>query len=497
MKRMKNGGRLTLADNSGSPVPLPVPPGEVVRSGGSPHQQIRLPDGDCWISRPIVLRKNGVLVGAGERHTTIRTTADFVGTEMVRLEDSMASDITIEALGFQSSVPGVAAIRQAATAVLNPVIRRLYLDVPFGIILDGYTQAASISGVKSVGPIEQLLCLAGNANRICDVDHEGACGTSADPFVLIKGFTGGYSKGNHLRNVIIEGTGCALKTPFVLDHVEDIVLENTWGEVAAGTGYQLDIADCIGVVRLRQNYIKLEKTRKVRIQRTNEVHMEVANLNSATMGVEDVFEVDDVSHLTIERLHTRDGRGAHAPRKNVSVKTGFNQTVRTQAVPGYWPASTVLDIGANRLANPSFSGSSDGWTIEDSPTVTLEGSPFDAGTAARFTWQTAADHGITQAIAISAAQVGYPMTFAARVSAISGNSSNGCAAVYVEGCGLPYRNYSQARIGTGWQIIAQTITPLEAGTLTVGVSAYYLTGLIVDSCSLRAGTTAIPDIGGP
>lgn len=473
----------------------------LIRRASQADGRVVLADGDYEIHRPIPMHSNTIISGAGVGQTRIVTAPDFVGDSLFRLlggSGDSCQNAHIKGITLISSVPGVAGIRQAARSVANCSFSQLALQTNYGIMLDSYTQCCRVADIFSSGPVDQLLCLAGNANMVDNLDHEGDCGTSSEPFILFKGHAMdavGYSTGNRLSNVIIEGNGNIAKTIFVLRNLFDVTLENLWGETNYSSGYQLDIADCIGVVHVRQNYGTLASSRRVKIARTDEVLWKVANLNAQMLGIDDVFEIDDVSHLTIERLHTRDARDVYRPRKNLAVRRSYNQYVRTQAVPGFWPSSQVVDVGANLLINPSFESGVAGWTVQDAPTITAPASPC-GGLAARFVWATATDHGITQTVTVAPEQVGQPYTFAARVSAVAGSATVGAATVYVEGCGIPYRNYSQARVGSGWQIVSQTFTPLAAGDLHVGISAYYLTELFADACALRAGTVAMPDTTG-
>jgi hypothetical protein len=84
------------------------------------------------------------------------------------------------------------------------------------------------------------------------------------------------------------------------------------------------------------------------------------------------------------------------------------------------------------------------------------------------------------------------MTFCAYVKAVAGAATIGAAGVYVSGAGLPYNNYAQAMVGSGWQLITQTFCPQAAGTLLIGVSAYHLTEVLIDACALRFGDVGMP-----
>jgi hypothetical protein len=453
--------------------------------------------GTYLIDRPLLLHSGKRMLGTGRDGVLIQTSPSFVGTEIVQIPDTYTSAVTVDSIAFASSIPSVAAIRQVGTTwVVNSSFTNIKLLTSRGLMLDSYTQQAIIDNLFSNGTAEQILLLAGNANVVSNLDHEGGGGTTTEALVSLVGIPGGgLSSGNRFTNILIEGTGSVHKTPLALTLADSTVIDTLWLETVNTDGYAMRVDQC-GLVEIRQANSSLSASQKMKVTNTREVSFGSLNLQGTGAILSDCFEIDSASHMTVRELHTRAGVGGYPVgylNQRLTIDRSYNNLVNSQGHVGFSPNSVVDFCGANRLVNPSFESGLFGWYIADvGATSILVPSPVGTGLALQVTWGSTGSFLLNQSVAISAAQVGTPVTFTALVNCASGPDGSSIS-ILIDGAGLTYANYNQVNVGSGWQILTQTVTPQAAGTLSLNLSAGPSVVMLVDECSLTLGTTSTPN----
>lgn len=453
-----------------------------------------LTSGEYGISAPIPVKSLRSLHADDPHLVTVKTLPGFSGTCLAALTDQFTSQASISGIRFESSIVGVAAVRQVNTDwVVNSNFKNIIVDASYGLILDSYSQEVNIDGLFSIGTIEQLLKISGNANMINNVDHEGAAGTTTEPIVLLQIQPGGVPpSGNCFKNLLIEGTGSSTKTPLVFDTVGNNVVEDLWIETQHDNGYMIAITKSTLIV-FKDN-ISLASSTKIKIDTTAEVYFDSINLASFNVSLSDVLEIDGQSHVTIGNLTTQQGANQYPMgllARNLTVPSARNHSVSANNLPG-WSANTYLSFrGVNNLINPSFEDGDFGWDLADVLTAVID-SPITVGKAIETVFGVAlGEHIISQTVAVSATQVGMPLTFTALVI-VTGGPNGSQLTVFAAGAGVQYAAFNYLNKGDGWGIITATVVPAAAGSLRIGVVGTAGAEAILDECSLNFGTLSTP-----
>jgi hypothetical protein len=208
-----------------------------VAPGSFPHNGTRklfFPSGYYLISTSILTYGGITLYGEGDASRLYAPSGIASGRGMIELKGEVnptyCSGAVIENLGFESTLPGVWAIKQATSPIQNCRFENLFFNTLYGLALDSYAQGCKIDNVFSYGNIERLLYLKGNFNHIGLLDKEGGSGTTTEPYVEIAAHITNPSTANRIDQLLIESVGHANKTALKLDGVWDLEIGTVWIE---------------------------------------------------------------------------------------------------------------------------------------------------------------------------------------------------------------------------------------------------------------------------
>jgi hypothetical protein len=463
---------------------------------GLPNQSkyIYIPEGVYIITAPIKIYSGINLYGDGAASTL--KAGPSLTTHMLELVATIINQcrwVSISSLNFQGT-GSVRAIKSTARLFLNSVIRDNSFNIGYCIDLDPpntYTQSVSFIDNVSVGPLEQFLTIFGNRNLIENFNKEGGVGSSTEPIIDVQDCSELL-----LRNLLIEGAGSANKVPIRFKD-SSFTLQQIWFEIGNTNGYNMEFDNSFGYIYNQIQYIT-KNIQKLKVSNNSKIFIDYYNDNGGADGINETLEIDSTSTVIIDQYFGRFFNNLYRLER-LKSQLKINRAEISSGIPanGYLRANSIKYIGGNVLVNPSFEAGVYGWTTGGSPTVTAEPSEVSLGLMLKVTRATAGALSLTQNFTINATQIGVPMTFTGLVKSVAGVDVNSTwASITASGAGLVTsgsNNFmSFARLGEGWQLLSQTITPLAAGTLTVGFSFFSTSEALVDNASFSYGIEGEP-----
>jgi len=463
---------------------------------GLPNQSkfIYIPEGVYIITAPIKIYSGINLYGDGAASTL--KAGPSLTTHMLELVATIINQcrwVSISSLNFQGT-GSVRAIKSTARLFLNSVIRDNSFNIGYCIDLDPpntYTQSVSFIDNVSVGPLEQFLTIFGNRNLIENFNKEGGVGSSTEPIIDVQDCSELL-----LRNLLIEGAGSANKVPIRFKD-STFTLQQIWFEIGNTNGYSMEFDNSFGYIYNQIQYIT-KNIQKLKVSNNSKIFIDYYNDNGGADGINETLEIDSTSTVIIDQYFGRFFNNLYKLDR-LKSQLKINRVEISSGIPanGYLRANSIKYIGGNVLVNPSFEAGVYGWTTGGSPTVTAEPSEVSLGLMLKVTRATAGTLSLTQNFTINATQIGVPMTFTGLVKSVTGVDANSTwVSITASGAGLVTSGsngfMSFARLGEGWQLLSQTITPLAAGTLTVGFSFFNTSEALVDNASFSYGIEGEP-----
>jgi hypothetical protein len=397
--------------------------------------------------------------------------------------------------GFRFNTTGsVWAIKSTAGNVLSSQFCDLVFVATYGISLcspNTYAQSNIISNITSYGPVQQILALTGNFNRIESITKEGNSGAGTEAYIYVFGVDGsgipnaGFAGGNIFKRILIEADGSVNKTAIKFSYAADTEIENFWAELFDTNGYIIDLDN--SSVRLR-GLCRGETLAKGKIKLRNKSWLYIDNFNA---NVEDIawqgyFDYDANSFVYIEHLLTRRAADVYrlSASSNITVQQNLIQIWNENPPTGY-SAQFAADYasGQNLLVNPSFEAGIYRWNISTADTPTFPAS--EVGQGLMFQCVSTTGFQLVQSVTVNAAQIGQPLT----IRYIAKIVGAGYAVPVVAG----QAEFGAHRVtaGQGWVTITLTYRPTTSGTLNFGLWWVGVGGtsstIYVDEFSLCAG----------
>lgn len=457
---------------------------------------IFLPKGTYLLSSPLQLYSKINLIGDDETATNLRTSDNFIGDTIVLLQSIIKqpthnqgceiSNVEFDSRGAKNLIAAVR-VDPSVTVVNNFSITNVVLATQYGFILNGYTQKLVIDKVFSHGSIEQIVNLVGNDNIIQNIDKEAGTGNqTSEPYIYVAD-----SSNLRLRDILIEGAGSLKKAYIQIRTSDNVVIDDYWSEMNQSNGYILDVRDSRNI-NVRGEISPTTPYRMIKISRTRGIDFQFASSDGQNAAFWDMFEVDDVSLVTFDKIESRRGSDIYPIDKltNITVKSHINRSLYTSNSKGFAPKNIVnFQGGHNLLINPSFEAGMYGWKFSGSigspTTKEFISSEVGPGLMAKFGWNKHGTTVIYQSYDVSLHTVGRALTFTMMTKVTRGGS----VFMNIKGVGLPtVNNMSGVSQGCGWQIFNQTIIPQEAGTLYVGFTVTNPGEIYFDEASLAYGT---------
>jgi hypothetical protein len=467
-----------------------------VGAEGLPNQSkyIYIPEGVYIITAPIKIYSGINLYGDGAA-STLKAGPSLTSQilELVATIINQCRWVSISKLNFQGT-GSVRAIKSAPGLFLNSVIRDNSFNIGYCIDLNPpntYTQSVSFIDNVSVGPLEQFLSIFGNRNLIENFNKEGGVGSSTEPIIDVQNCSELL-----LRNLLIEGAGSANKVPIRFKD-STFTLQQIWFEIGNTNGYSMEFDNSFGYIYNQMQYIG-KAIQKLKVSNNSRIHIDYYNDNGGVDGINETLEIDSTSQVIIDQYFGRFFNNLYKLDR-LKSQLKINRVEISSGIPanGYLRANSIKYIGGNVLVNPSFEAGVYGWTTAGSTTVTAEPSEVSLGLMLKVTRATAGTFSLTQNFTINATQIGVPMTFTGLVKSVAGvDAGTTWVTITASGAGLVTSGsngfMSFARLGEGWQLISQTITPLAAGTLTVGFTFFSTSEALVDNASFSYGIEGEP-----
>lgn len=399
----------------------------------------------------------------------------------------------IQSFRFNTS-GSVWAIKSTANNVLSSQFRDLVFVATYGISLcrpNTYAQSNYISEITSYGPVQQILALTGNFNRIESVTKEGNSGTSTEAYVYVFGADGsnvpnvGFAGGNIFKRVLIEADGSVNKTAIKFSYSTDNELENFWAELFDTNGYIVELDN--SSVRIR-GLCRGEALVRGKIKLRNKSWLYIDNFNANTEDIswQSYFDYDASSFTYIEHLLTRRAMDVYklSASSNITVQQNLIYLWNQNPPTGYSAQFTAdYTSGQNLLVNPSFEAGMYRWGISSADTPTFTNS--EVGQGLMFQCVSTAGFQLTQSVVINASQIGQPLT----IRYIAKIVGAGYAIPIV--AGEADFNMHRVTAGQGWVTVTLTYRPTASGTLNFGLWWVGVGGtsstIYVDEFSLCAG----------
>ena len=462
---------------------------------GLPNKSINIyiPVGVYLITAPIEVYSGINLYGEGAASTL--KAGPSLTTQILELVDTINGQcrwVSISSLNFEGT-GSVRAIKSTTGIFLNSIIKNNTFNIGYCIDLNvavTYTQSVSLIDNISVGPLEQFLAIFGNRNLIENFNKESGTGSNSDPIIYAKNCSELL-----IRNVLIEGAGSVNKVPIRFED-STFTIQQIWFEIGNTNGYSIEFDNSVGYIYNEIRYI-IKNLRKLKVSNNSRIYIDYYDDDGGDDGINQTLEIDATSSVVIDQYFGRRFRDIYKLDKIKSqLKINRAQISTGIVANGYLRVNSTKYIGGNRLINPSFEAGIYGWTAGAAPTISVEPSEVSLGLMMRLTWATAGSRTLTQSFTINAAQVGVPMTFTGLVKPVAGDVG-AWASITATGAGLVGSGsdgfMSFASLGEGWQLVSQTITPLAAGTLSVGFAFFNHTEALVDNASFGYGIEGEPD----
>lgn len=405
----------------------------------------------------------------------------------VKIKDLQLTSTTVRAIGYDNVVAGY---------MVNSLFEGLVLNSAQGIILDEYTQATVIRDIYSYGAVDTILFLYGNFNYVENIDKEGNTGSSVGAYIYLRDLTGTGSScnGNELKNILIEGGTSVNKSGIIINNVGHVTIDNYWYEPNFSDGYMLRVGGAQRVHIKGFFQIPYPNSGKLKIDSTGIVIIENYTAGSAVVPLDSLIEKDSMS---VVQFTNYQDRGIYNPYRLEELLNNFqfgnviSNNLSVAPKLGYSPTQHLIyTSGSNWLINGSFEAGQYQWTTT-ADTVSVISSEVDKGLMLRVLWNDTTNGDVLQNITISSEFVGRILTFSALVNVTEGNEA-GFVYPYINGCGISVSNgYNRAYLGSGWQVITQTIEPYSAGTLTIGIGGSNITEYYIDNANLSIGAETI------
>jgi hypothetical protein len=291
----------------------------------------------------------------------------------------------VQGIKFVAKNQGVWAVKQGTTAyVVNSVFSDLIQITSHGLNFSVYFQGCTIERILSKGTCDQILLLAGNWNRITDIDKEagvecpfggGHTGTTAEPYVDVTSHPSAgsdpQSTGNVFDGVLVEQNVSSNKPLVRFAHTQHTVLRKFWPEPATATnGYGIEISDSTNF-HIRGSKMVLDATYlKMKVSSNSTVVVDVADINSTDTNLAACVTVDSSSHLYVEKLFSRRNSDLRPLAGNVTIGSATPASLLSSP-----DGVTLLDSrnpssGTNILLNSSFESGMFGWTAAGTAVAT-------------------------------------------------------------------------------------------------------------------------------
>ncbi|GJQ44053.1 MAG: hypothetical protein JETCAE03_35510 [Ignavibacteriaceae bacterium] len=405
----------------------------------------------------------------------------------VKIKDLQLTSTTVRAIGYDNVVAGY---------MVNSLFEGLVLNSAQGIILDEYTQATVIRDIYSYGAVDTILFLYGNFNYVENIDKEGNTGSSVGAYIYLRDLTGtgGSCHGNELKNILIEGGTSVNKSGIIINNVGHVTIDNYWYEPNFSDGYMLRVGGAQRVDIKGYFQIPYPNSGKLKIDSTGIVIIENYTAGSAVVPLDSLIEKDSMS---VVQFTNYQDRGIYNPYRLEELLNNFqfgnviSNILSVAPKLGYSPTQHLIyTSGSNWLINGSFEAGQYQWTTT-ADTVSVISSEVDKGLMLRVLWNDTTNGNVLQNITIPSEFIGRVLTFSALVKVTEGNEV-GYVYPFIDGCGISVSNYyNRAFLGSGWQVITQTIEPYSAGTLTIGVGGSNILEYYIDNANLSIGTETI------
>lgn len=456
---------------------------------------IYFPRGTYLVTGTIPIYSGAKLYGDGVS-TVIQADASLT-TTIFRLTNTVNNQCRWVDIGyFYFRASGTCRVIQSDNdqAFLDSTIHDCVYSAGYCIDLttnSSYTQSVSFIRNTAVSALDQFLSISGNRNTLIRFNKEGSSGSTADPYIYAVDCSGFLMQDN-----LIEGAGSVNKAAVRLLR-SDVTINQFWFEVNPTNGFSIDAEDSSVAFSGQINYIG-PTTQKIR----GRVNTKFSFTEYSDFGTaQNIFSTLDIDSTCLVQIGSYVGRNLRDVYRLTYLKNGFSvgtsrATGAGIVANGYIPRSTLRYIGSNVLVNPSFEAGVYGWTTTSGPTIFVQPSEISTGQMLRLTYPAATVARLQQNVTINAAQIGVPFTFTGMVRTLSGTSTAWSSAT-CSGAGLVPSGsdgfIGGATVGEGWQMVSQTITPLAAGTLTVGFVFFNVTEVMVDAASFGYGLEGEPD----
>ena len=468
---------------------------------------VYFPQGAYLLSSPLQTF-SGIHLRGEDFGAFLVASSGFSGSALITLEGlpKYYTVASISRLSFKSDAgSGIAAIQAHAEVVGGCYFEDLHFYTANGLLLNTYTQYAFITYLYSLGPVDTILHLRGNFNTVRSIDKEaGETGQSTAPYILLEGHSGGAPTGNHLEHILIEGKTSPNKSALVLDGTAATTIHHFWNEPTSTegkldtNGYAIQIlnspvaTDLTGVVK------HIFNNNRIRIVNSAGVTIQHLSTDGTDISFQDGIEIDDRSTVTIGQVYSRRGSNLFPLSqfgKQLHVQEHINRSVITENLPGYLPRSRPLDASPhNLLQNPSFESGFFQWRIsQPAPDIQFLPSEVAPGLMAHLSWPAVSKTKILwQQVVFPSEWIGRPFTITALVRLEGAGSF---VTPYIEGAGVrPANGFQRAFGDTGWQLITQTFSALQASTANIGLFFYIgdqPVEAFVDEVSLSFGTQSL------
>ena len=462
--------------------------------GGVGAKTIYIPNGIYMISSSLRIKSGHQLVGEGQS-AIIKATSTFTDPALIRMVPGVtphAQQPMLADLGFNDNGKNIWAFKvDPDMALTNALIKNLQFNTGYGVHLGGYAQGCEVTRLFSYGPINQILYLAGNHNRVSWIDKEGGTGTDAVPYAYFKTYSdsGLHSGELYVEGILIEGTGNVNKPNIRFEGFEAVVITNLWVETSNPAPNAIEIVDC-GAVRFLNEPTHMLSTRKIYIRNTRLVEFESLTIASEDTAISNVIDIDATSQVHVGTLYTR-RNGSLLPisqTANIRVDRSMMQNVAATGVNN--TVSYLADRGQeNFLQNGSFEAGSYGWTFQGTVTSsTFVQSRFGRGLMARYQFNNTAVL-VYQVVTIPAELIGRLFTFRISINI----DAPAYATIVTNGAGVSQDDSSfTGHSAYGPQHLTTSFIPTVAGNINVGVRIVALvantSNVELDNAILSCGT---------